>query len=201
MEEDINKGKKEQDLTWKQTLVLYMHDLAIYVPIILLTFLLLFRIIVVTGHSMNATLRDGDYILLLGNMLCPELKQGDIVVVSKKTYDNGAPLVKRVIATEGQIVDIDFENGIVYVDGLPLEEDYVNTPTNLYEGMGFPLIVDKDCYFVMGDNRNNSRDSRSPDIGQVDRREVLGKALFLFFPGTDGGQFPREFGRIGAIHK
>ena len=96
-------------------------------------------------------------------------------------------------------MDIDFENGIVYVDGLPIQEDYVNTPTNRQEGMSFPIIVDKGCYFVMGDNRNNSRDSRSPDIGQIDRREILGKAIFLMIPGTDGGLRTRDFGRIGAI--
>ena len=191
--------KKEEILTWKQNMVLYLHDLVIYVSVILLVFLLLFRIIVVTGDSMYSTLWDGDYLLLMSNLLYPDPEAGDIVVVSKQSYDDGAPIVKRVIATEGQIVDIDFENGIVYVDGLPIEEEYINTPTNRQEGMSFPLIVEKGCYFVMGDNRNNSRDSRSPDIGQIDRREILGKAILLMLPGTDGGLRQRDFSRIGAI--
>ena len=191
--------EKEQNLSWKQNLVLYLHDLVIYVSVILLIFLLLFRVIVVDGDSMYSTLWDGDYLLLLSNLIYPNPEVGDIVVVSKQSYDSGSPIVKRVIASEGQIVDIDFENGIVYVDGLPLQEEYINTATNLQEGMGFPLLVEKDCYFVMGDNRNNSRDSRSPDIGQVDRREILGKAIFLMIPGTDGGKRTRDFGRIGAI--
>lgn len=191
--------KKEEILTWKQNMVLYLHDLVIYVSVILLVFLLLFRIIVVTGDSMYSTLWDGDYLLLMSNLLYPDPEAGDIVVVSKQSYDDGAPIVKRVIATEGQIVDIDFENGIVYVDGLPIEEEYINTPTNRQEGMSFPLIVEKGCYFVMGDNRNNSRDSRSPDIGQIDKREILGKAIFLMLPGTDGGLRQRDFSRIGAI--
>ena len=148
---------------------------------------------------MYSTLWDGDYLLLVSNLLYPDPKVGDIVVVSKQTYDDGAPIVKRVIAAEGQIVDIDFENGIVYVDGLPIEEEYINTPTNRQEGMSFPLIVEKGCYFVMGDNRNNSRDSRSPDIGQIDRREILGKAILLMLPGTDGGLRQRDFSRIGVI--
>ena len=148
---------------------------------------------------MFSTLWDGDYLLLVSNLLYPNPDAGDIVVVSKQSFDDGKPIVKRVIATEGQIVDIDFDNGIVYVDGLPIQEDYVNTPTNRQEGMSFPIIVDKGCYFVMGDNRNNSRDSRSPDIGQIDRREILGKAIFLMIPGTDGGLRTRDFGRIGAI--
>ena len=191
--------EKEQNLSWKQNLVLYLHDLVIYVSVILLIFLLLFRVIVVDGDSMYSTLWDGDYLLLLSNLIYPNPEVGDIVVVSKQSYDSGSPIVKRVIASQGQIVDIDFENGIVYVDGLPLQEEYINTATNLQEGMSFPLLVEKDCYFVMGDNRNNSRDSRSPDIGQVDRREILGKAIFLMIPGTDGGKRTRDFGRIGAI--
>ena len=192
-------NKKEEILTWKQNMVLYLHDLVIYVSVILLVFLLLFRIIVVTGDSMYSTLWDGDYLLLMSNLLYPDPEAGDIVVVSKQSYDDGAPIVKRVIATEGQIVDIDFENGIVYVDGLPIEEEYINTPTNRQEGMSFPLIVEKGCYFVMGDNRNNSRDSRRPDIGQIDKREILGKAILLMLPGTDGGLRQRDFSRIGAI--
>ena len=124
-------NEREEKLTWRQNLVLYLHDLVIYVSVILLAFLLLFRIIVVTGDSMYSTLWEGDYLLLMSNLLCPNPEVGDIVVVSKQSYDNGSPIVKRVIATEGQIVDIDFQNGIVYVDGLPIQEDYVNTPTNM----------------------------------------------------------------------
>ena len=199
VKERNGSNKKEEILTWKQNMVLYLHDLVIYVSVILLVFLLLFRIIVVTGDSMYSTLWDGDYLLLMSNLLYPDPEAGDIVVVSKQSYDDGAPIVKRVIATEGQIVDIDFENGIVYVDGLPIEEEYINTPTNRQEGMSFPLIVEKGCYFVMGDNRNNSRDSRSPDIGQIDKREILGKAILLMLPGTDGGLRQRDFSRIGAI--
>lgn len=199
VKERNGSNKKEEKLTWKQNMVLYLHDLVIYVSVILLVFLLLFRIIVVTGDSMYSTLWDGDYLLLMSNLLYPDPEAGDIVVVSKQSYDDGAPIVKRVIATEGQIVDIDFENGIVYVDGLPIEEEYINTPTNRQEGMSFPLIVEKGCYFVMGDNRNNSRDSRSPDIGQIDKREILGKAIFLMLPGTDGGLRQRDYSRIGVI--
>lgn len=199
MKERKKPNEKEKKLTWQENLVLYLHDLVIYVSVILLVFLLLFRVIVVDGDSMYSTLWDGDYLLLVSNLIYPNPKAGDIVVVSKQSFDDGKPIVKRVIATEGQIVDIDFENGIVYVDGLPIQEDYVNTPTNRQEGMSFPIIVDKGCYFVMGDNRNNSRDSRSPDIGQIDRREILGKAIFLMIPGTDGGLRTRDFGRIGAI--
>ena len=184
---------------WKRDLKMYLHDLVIYVSVIIIVFLLLFRIIVVSGDSMNSTLIDGDYLLLISNSFYREPEQGDIVVVSKQEHDGGTPIVKRVIAVEGQIVDIDFEKGIVYVDGVALDEPYVNTPTNRQEGMAFPLLVEEGCYFVLGDNRNNSKDSRHPNIGLVDRREILGKAILLILPGTDEGMSPRDPGRIGAI--
>ena len=148
---------------------------------------------------MFSSLLDGDYLLLISNTFYHEPKQGDVIVISKDSYDNGAPIVKRVIAVEGQIVDIDFDLGVVYVDGLPLDEPYVNTPTNRAEGVDFPLLVEEGCCFVLGDNRNDSKDSRHPDIGLVDRREILGKAVLLVFPGTDDGMMPRDFGRIGVI--
>ena len=128
--------------------------------------------------------------------------QGDIIIASKQSYNNGEPIVKRVIATEGQKVDIDFESGIVYVNDIALTEDYTYTPTNLEEGMDFPLIVSEGCVFAMGDNRNKSRDSRAPDIGLIDRREILGKALFLIYPGEGDGPYggPRDYNRIGVLN-
>ena len=110
-------------------------------------------------------------------------------------------MTRLMIATEGQQVDIDFDAGIVFVDGTALDEPYTFTPTNYSEGMVFPLIVEEGCVFAMGDNRNNSRDSRDPSIGQIDRREILGKAVFLIFPGTGeyGNKASRDFSRIGAL--
>ena len=122
-----------------------------------------------------------------------------MVVISKKSFENGAAIVKRVIATEGQTVDIDFEQGVVYVDGEALYEPYINNPTNHTLGTQFPLTVAENCIFVLGDNRAVSRDSRDPAIGQVDEREVLGKALYLFLPGMDKGRTDRNYDRTGAI--
>ena len=178
---------------------MYLHDLCWMLAVVMILFLIFFRIIVVSGPSMKMTLLDGDYLLLISNLFYREPEKGDVVVVSKQDYDNGKPIVKRVIATEGQIVDMDFVNGIVYVDGLPLEEDYINTPTNLDEGSVFPQIVEEDHVFVMGDNRNNSKDSRSLEIGQVDKREVLGKVALLMVPGTDHGAEARDVHRIGTV--
>ena len=192
------ENRKEKD-GWKKSVILYLHDLLYMLVAILLIFLLFFRVIVVSGDSMYSTLLDGDYLLLLGNLFYQEPERNDIVVISKKSFDNGKPIVKRVIATEGQTVDIDFENAIVYVDGVALEEPYINSPTTFNEGTLFPLTVAENCIFVLGDNRGVSRDSRDPVIGQIDRREVLGKAIFLMLPGTSHGNLNRDMGRMGVI--
>lgn len=193
------RNTKERKLNWKQLVVLYLHDWLFLLIAIFLLFLLLFRVIVVSGDSMYETLWDGDYLLLLSNTFYHEPKYGDVVVISKESFDDGKPIIKRVIATEGQTVDIDFDQGIVYVDGQALQEDYTHNLTTREEGTQFPLVVADDCIFVLGDNRGVSLDSRSQEIGQIDRREVLGKAIFLMLPGTNHNEQPRDFSRIGAI--
>ena len=194
-DEPIVDKKQER----KETILLYLHDFVIWLVAILLIFLLLFRVVVVSGPSMNDTLVHGDYLLLLNNVFYSDPKQGDIIVAAKASFKDGEPIIKRVIATEGQWVDIDFDAGIVYVNGTALDEPYTKTPTNIFEGVGFPLMVDEGCIFVMGDNRNESKDSRSLEIGLVDKREVLGKAIFLFLPGKDVATEQMNFKRIGAI--
>jgi len=187
--------------SWQKDILLYIHDLTGMLAVIMLVFLLLFRMVIVSGSSMYSTLWDGDWILLISGTFYQEPEYGDIIVACKDSFNDGEAIIKRVIATEGQTVDIDFEAGIVYVDGVALEEPYTHTSTNYAEGMTFPVKVEEGCVFVMGDNRNNSRDSRDPDIGLVDRREILGKAVFLVFPGTgeDGNAAPRDYDRIGAL--
>ena len=194
------KKKDEKKSTWQGTLLMYLHDLVYLLAGLILVFLLLFRVVVVSGTSMNSTLLDGDYLLLLSNTFYHNPQHGDIIVASKESFDNGAPIVKRVIATEGQVVDIDFVKGIVYVDGVELDEPYTLTPTTVSEGIEFPLTVAENCIFVMGDNRNGSKDSRHPEIGLVDKREVLGKVFFLFLPGTNEGKVPQDFDRIGVVN-
>ncbi|MBQ2384406.1 MAG: signal peptidase I [Oscillospiraceae bacterium] len=164
----------------------------------MLVYMLLFRVVVVVGPSMYDTLVDGDRLILVSNVLYREPRQGDVIVASKESF-GGECIVKRVIATEGQTVDIDFDAGIVYVDGLALDEPYAHTLTTRKEGMIFPLTVEEDHVFVLGDNRNDSKDSRDPTIGLVDHREILGKVLFLMMPGDHYGTVERDFGRIGVV--
>ncbi len=191
------QGKARQSM--QKTILSYLHDIAFGMVAILLLFMIVFRVVVVSGPSMQQTLQHGDCLVLLNSVFYREPRVGDIVVATKSSYKDGEPIIKRVIATEGQVVDIDFEKGIVYVDGNALIEPYVNTPTNLYEGVSFPLTVKENCVFVMGDNRNDSKDSRSIEIGQIDRRELLGKALFLVIPGVTESVGEREFDRIGVL--
>lgn len=197
------QSSKQKQPNWQQNVVLYLHDLAYLLAAIMLVFVMFFRIVIVDGTSMNQTLLHGDYLLLLSKIFYQEPEYGDIVVISKDSFDDGTPIVKRVIATEGQVVDIDFEAGIVYVDGAALDEPYTNTSTNTNGGMHFPLTVSEGCVFVMGDNRNKSRDSRYPEIGLVDEREILGKAIFLIMPGDpDGPKGPEkaDWSRIGVLY-
>ena len=202
MDKDNEKmrQKAEEDSVDK-SLTLYLHDMACVICGMLVMLLLIFRLVVVSGTSMNMTLLDGDYLLLLSNTFYRTPSQGDIVVISKDSFEDGAAFVKRVIATEGQTVDIDFTAGIVYVDGVALDEPYTNTLTNVSGGTLFPLVVEEGCIFAMGDNRGISKDSRYPDIGQIDTREILGKAIFLIVPGTNDLRNPqnRDFTRIGVI--
>ena len=193
------KQDKTENTGWEKALLLYLHDLICMLMAILLVFLIFFRIIVVSGDSMYSTLVDGDYVLLLNNLFYPDPKQGDIVVISKQSFDNGSPIVKRVIATEGQTVDIDEMTATVYVDGISLEETYINTPTTHSGTTQFPLVVEEGCLFVMGDNRGVSLDSRDQRIGQVDRREVLGKAIYLMIPGSNHGMEQPDKTRMGEI--
>ena len=183
-----------------------VHDLVYLLAIVTILFTFFFRLVSVSGSSMYPTLVNRDYLVLESNFLYRKVKQGDIVVLKVDYFDE--PIVKRVIATGGQSVDIDFEQGIVYVDGVALNEDYVNEPTYksyLEYGMGldYPVEVPEGSVFVMGDNRNESADSRFAPVGCVPESQISGRALLVLLPGaqTDkegnvtGG---RIWGRIGT---
>jgi len=199
-DENIRKDhpSDQKEESWQKSVLLYLHDLVYMLAAVMLVFLLLFRMVIVSGSSMYDTLHDGDWLILISNVFYQDPEYGDIIVATKDSYHDGEAIVKRVIATEGQIVDIDFNAGIVYVDGVALEEPYTHTPTNMQEGLTFPLLVRDNCIFAMGDNRNDSKDSRHPDIGLIDKREILGKAVFLMVPGSDENN-QRDFKRIGVL--
>lgn len=176
----------------------WVRSLVSAVLTITLIFTFVIRMMGVVGHSMVPTLQEGDRLLVLSSWLCGDFEYGDIVVAYKESFDN-EPIIKRVIATEGQTVDIDFTLGRVFVDGVPLSEDYINDLTYYSEGTEFPLTLGEGELFLMGDNRNRSSDSRNSSLGAVDERLVIGKAVFLVFPGKDSLTDKRDFSRIGPV--
>ncbi len=188
---------------WQKHFLVYLHDLVYLLSALVVIFLLLFRVVVVSGKSMNDTLYDGDYLLLLGNTFYHDPSYGDVIVISKENFNDGAPIVKRVIATENQWVDIRGRTVFVGDDldsMLPLEETYIKGFTDPEDNMEFPLKVSEGCLFVLGDNREASMDSRYTEIGLIDKREVLGKVFFLFLPGSNEGKEDPDFGRVGMVN-
>ena len=157
---------------WMQCIVV-----AIIACVLLFSFFV--RLVDVVGESMLPTLESGDKIVVSNLFYGP--KQGDIIVFRKDEYKE-QPLVKRVIAVEGQTIDIDFNRGIVYVDGEPIDEPYIAEPTTEPMDFNGEVKVPEGCVFVMGDNRNHSTDSRLDTIGFVDKRCIMGKVYFTLFP-------------------
>lgn len=176
----------------------WVRSLVCAVLAITLLFTFAVRLMGVSGRSMVPTLQHGDRLIVVRSWLCGELEYGDIVIAYKESFD-AEPIVKRVIATGGQTVDIDFTLGRVFVDGELLQEDYINDLTYLDEGTEFPLTLGEGEVFLMGDNRNRSSDSRDSALGAVDERMIIGKAVLLVFPGKDSLTETRDFSRIGRL--
>ena len=154
--------------------------------ICVLVFAFFVRIIGIKGSSMVPTFENRDSVIISNLFFTPQC--GDVVVLRKDTFQK-EPIIKRVIATEGQTIDIDFNAGIVYVDGKALDEPYVNSPTNNQLDFTGKVTVPENCVFVMGDNRNDSTDSRSSLIGCVDKRYIMGKVLLRILPLNKFGTF------------
>ena len=184
------REEPEEELTPAQSLKVdlyfWLQALVMALVILILTFTLVGRIIGVDGHSMEPTLHHKDMLIL--QSIGYEPKQGDVVVLTKAFGNITGPIVKRVIAVGGQTVDIDYDAGTVAVDGQVLDEPYILEPMQEpgWENIT-SITVPEGSIFVMGDNRNHSTDSRSVDLGVVDNRYVLGKALWVVLPFSDFG--------------
>ena len=174
-------GKPRRETSGGRELYMNVRVLVSMMAVFVMMFTFVARIIVVSGPSMENTLWGGDLILVWGLGYTP--KQGDVVVLTQESYQEDS-IVKRVIAVEGQRVDIDYDTNTVRVDGELLEEDYIKEQMfvpGYGEGINH-VTVPEGCLFVMGDNRNESADSRYPDIGIVDTRCVIGRGVAVMFP-------------------
>lgn len=152
---------------------------------ILLIFTFFVRTATVSGPSMVPTLHNGDR-LILQQIGYHDPQYGDVVVVDR-TQSDEPPVIKRVIGKAGDTIYIDFETGEVWRNDQLLDEPYINEPTVTQRDVEFPVEVPQGTLFVMGDNRNQSLDSRASEIGMIDLRRVMGKAVFRFMPLGDIG--------------
>lgn len=198
-----NENLEEKTVNFRKDLFDWLDVIISSVIAVIIIFSFLFRVATIKGESMENTLYNDEKVIISDLFYQP--KFGDIVVISRNTSNatenagNSEPIIKRVIATEGQYVDIDFLEGKVYVgydlaNMTLLDEPYIKTPTNNPGNVNFPVYVDEGHIFVLGDNRNESLDSRFKVIGEeglIDERYVLGRAIFRIYP----------FDRIGGFSK
>lgn len=157
----------------------WLDSLVFALLAIMIVFTFLFRVVGVVGSSMNPTLNDGDWLAV--KAITTSVKQGDIVIITQPNALN-EPLVKRVIAVAGDKVDINFVDHTVKINGTIISEPYIAEETERQFDVAFPLTVPEGCVFVMGDNRNNSIDSRSNIVGFIHEGYILGTAEFGLFP-------------------
>ena len=161
---------------------------SIMVSLVVITLIIVFafRAVSVDGDSMLPNLHDQERLITTNLFYTPE--KGDIVVIDKNT-SYGKPLVKRVIATEGDRIFIDYSTGDVFVNDEKLSEDYILEKIDVQDTENLEITVTKGFVFVMGDNRNNSTDSRDADVGLINTKYILGRAVLRIYP----------FSEIGAI--
>ena len=167
-----------------RTALEWLEELVIAAAFIAVVFTFLFRVVTVSGTSMVPNFNDGDRVLVTPDW--NGVEQGDVVVIVNVLDE---PIIKRVIATEGQTVSFDYDAGAVLVDGqavdetaFGLENGITDEPFSSFQVLEFPQTVPEGCVFVLGDNRPVSEDSRYQDVGMIDTRNILGKAVFHLFP-------------------
>ncbi len=179
-------ARPKEKITLSGELFGWLQAIVTSLVFIVALFMLVVRIIGVSGISMVPTLHDKDMVVLLNSTIA-DFAPGDVIVFRQENYSE-IPLVKRVIAIQGQTVDINFQTGTVYVDNAV--SSFVDEPTYRSYDVTFPIVVEEGKLFVMGDNRDESFDSRASTIGQIDERSVLGKVAFVVYPFSRFGDAP-----------
>ncbi len=177
MEEKDKQPLRAGVLEWIETIVAAF-------AIVTVVFTFAARVITVDGGSMEPNYYDGNRVLITS--LAGEAKRGDVVVITNALDET---LIKRVVATEGQVVDFDNELGELIVDGTVVPGDVYGTENgitfaaeNREDILDFPQTVPAGCVFVLGDNRDDSSDSRIRSVGMIDRRNIMGRAVFNLYP-------------------
>lgn len=197
-EASVPEKRQKEPETLENTIYCWAQALITAVVGVVLLFTFGFRLIGVSGPSMQDTLYTGDRLLVLNAMFC-DFKAGDVVVINDYNAELNDTLVKRIIAVGGQTVDIDSSSGTVYVDGAALDESYTKGVTAANDGTVFPLKLKEDEVFVMGDHRDHSTDSRSSRLGPVKEGYLQGKALLILTPGKNPETGESEWSRVGLI--
>ena len=180
---EINIYEIKHKPTFALSLIEWAGELVFAIAILTIFLTFVVRTVDVNGDSMIPNYYHKEKLMISSVLFEP--KVGDVVVITDVLYD---PIIKRVIATEGQVVDIDKECLSVYVDGILFEDEDFGIQagiTNIFhteDSTEFPLVVPKGCVFVLGDNRAESLDSRSAKVGMVDNRKILGKVLLRILP-------------------
>ncbi|MBO4452368.1 MAG: signal peptidase I [Clostridia bacterium] len=173
----------------------YVETFCFALAVMMVMFLFVFRYVSVDGDSMRETLHDRDKLIISNLFYTP--KTGDIIVINPESHTAGEePIIKRVIAVGGQTVLIDYQNWKVYVDGVELDEPYIEAMRSTYGSFSMhesnvakykhEFVVDEGKVFVMGDNRNNSTDSRDSRYGEIGVNRILGRVLFRIYPDFGG---------------
>lgn len=203
MEEELNPKRLQENEAekdgWRRDLYDWLQLLVIVLVIVVGLFTFVVGVVRVDGLSMYPTLNDGDLMLVQRIAYTPE--QGDVVVLRKDNAFQNRAIVKRVIATGGQEVYIDYGANTITVDGEVLDEPYLNYEQDRTYGDDFldirydldpqyinqTFVVPEGSIFVCGDNRNHSSDSRVAELGMVDERYVIGGVMMIVFPFRDAG--------------
>lgn len=188
------KSEKESKKPEEINIVKELLSLIIYIGLVVLLCYFVINFVGcrsrVDGSSMNPTLEDGDNLWVdklsyrFGNP-----KRFDVIIFN---YDEDTTYVKRIIGLPGETVRID-QDGHIFINDQLLKENYgkeVILPTNLGRASQ-PVVLGEDEYFVLGDNRNNSQDSRWADVGNVNRKDIVGKVILRIYP----------FSKFGTIKK
>ena len=200
MDDSVQEHETKRENSVTAEIFEWLDVLATAIITVVIIFSLIFRVATISGESMTNTLQNNDKVIITNLAYTP--KKGDIVVISRNA-DNSVegvttgqvPIIKRVIAVAGQTVDINFEKGVVSVDGIELDEPYTRTLTNRQGDVKFPVYVPDGYVFVLGDNRNDSLDSRYTQIGDgglVDIRYILGHAVLRVFPFSSFGRLDNK---------